>query len=240
MKLDLHRINGSEVDFATAFEEIRDFLQGHGADATLDQVRDAVGIDMRQPGLLSALRQNPRVEVGDFERGETLKYRPPFGVCDRRTLELMLSRAVPEPGKPPIGPEGELWEGVRRSELRAEATYDGIDADIDDLLFERRCVRVELGEKPQRDYVLFACPPGIPVTDEVRQLWQAEQVPQKELLQQECIRRGLRTQAEYDARTARRVEARRKAEEAAAAAKASRKRGSIIRRQINTVDLSMD
>lgn len=247
VRLDLFRRDGKAVDFATAYEEIRDFLHDHGADATLDAVSGAIGIDMRQPGLLDALRQNPRIEVAAFQAGETLKYIPPFGVRDRRTLEHMLSLAVPTPGDGKrvgelVGSSSaapELWEGVKRSELRAGATYDGIDADIDDLLFERKVVRVELGERPQRDYVLFAAPPGTSVSEEIKKLWHAEKVPKGEALQRECVANGLVLQSEYEARAKRKAERHVREKERKEAEKRARSRTGMVRKQVNTVDLGI-
>ncbi len=235
-RLDVYRVDGTRIDFPSAFEAIRDLVHETSGGATFDEVRAAVGIELRQPGLLDALRDNPRIEVS-AERGGSLKYTPPFGAENRTMLAHVLSRAMPGT-HPPVGAP-EAWDGIKRSELRAEATYDGIDADIDELLAERRCVRVEMGERPQRDFVLMACPPGAPAMEEVRKLWHAERVPQKDSLQQECLRRRLRTQAEYDARAARRAESKRRAAEAAAAAKVANSRTGVIRKQVNTVDLGV-
>ena len=166
-QIEVYREDGKKIHYSTAAENIQIFLQKHGSEANLEEVRKGVGIDLLQPtGLLAALRVNPRIEAIGLATGELLKYRPPFGVRNRAALSHMLSRAMPGGG-------GGETEAVLRSDLKAEETYDGVDADIDELLAQGRCVRIPVNDPNKRELstVLFAMPAGRPVTQEVRELW---------------------------------------------------------------------
>ena len=90
-RLIVRREDGMSVDYATAVEDIQVFLRQHGSEATLDEVRRGVGIELQQPGLLEALRVNPKIEAVALATGERLKYRPPFGVRNRGSLAHMLA-----------------------------------------------------------------------------------------------------------------------------------------------------
>ena len=201
-QLDVHKDDGSVVAFASAAEDIQIFLQEHGSEATLDEVRRGVGFDLQQQQgrLLDALRRNPRVEAIGLASGELLKYRPPFGVRNRGALSHLLSRTMPGGGE---------TESVLRSELKADETYADVDVDIDELLAQGRCVRVWVTHKKTRDFALFGNPPGRRATEEICNLWSEQRVPLE--LKKELLSRKLRTQEEFDAREDR-VAARRKRE----------------------------
>ena len=187
------------------------------------QVRLGVGISLLQPGLLDVLRANAMIESVGLATGERLKYRPPFGVRNRGSLAHMLSRAYPGSGEA---------EGVLRSELKAEETYDDVDVDIDELLAQGRAVKVERTDKKDRDFVLFAAPAGRPASEEVRALWRAERVPQGPALHEALLKNNLRTEAELKARAERKAAARKRAQELAAQPK--RARGGQVRTWANT------
>ena len=223
VQLDLHRVDGSAVDFASAVEDIQAFLRHHAADASLDDVRRGVGIDLQQPGLLGALRNNPRIESIALATGERLRFQPAYGVRNRASLAHMLSRAFPGSGEA---------ESVLRSELTPEETYDGVDVDVDELLAQGRCVRVDCTDKKSHDFALFAPLPGRPVSAEVRAMWKAETVPQGAALQEELIKRKLLTKEEVAERMERRAESRRRAKEAAEQPK--KQRTGQIRTWANT------
>jgi hypothetical protein len=202
-QLDVQKDDGSRVAYAHVAEDIQIFLQEHGSEATLDEVRRGVGVDLQQQQglLLDALRCNPRIEAIGLASGELLKYRPPFGVRNRGALSHLLSRTMPGGGE---------TESVLRSELKADETYPGVDADIDELLAQGKCVRVFVTHKKTRDFALFANPPGRAATEEMCNLWREEKIPLE--LEKELLSRKLRTQEEFDARRER-VAARRKREE---------------------------
>jgi len=206
--------DGKSMPYAAAVEEIQIFLQNHGAEATLDEVRRGVGIDLQQPGgLIEALRANPRIEAVGRATGEMLAYRPPYGVRNRGSLVHLLSRATPGNSQTPAGGGGQS-EAVLRSELKADETYPGVDVDVDELLAQGRCVRVDVNDKKARDFVLFAAPPGRPVTEDLRALWRNTPVPIRGETQNYLIQHKLRTQEEIDARAARKAERERKAMDA--------------------------
>ena len=205
--------DGKSMPYAAVVEEIQIFLQNHGAEATLDEVRRGVGIDLQQPNLIEALRANPRIEAVGRASGEMLAYRPPYGVRNRGSLVHLLSRATPGNSETPAGGGGQS-EAVLRSELKADETYPGVDVDVDELLAQGRCVRVDVNDKKARDFVLFAAPPGRPVTEELRALWRNTPVPRGGELQNYLIQHKLRTQEDIDARATRKAERRRKAKEA--------------------------
>jgi len=222
-QIEVYREDGKKIHYSTAAENIQIFLQKHGSEANLEEVRKGVGIDLLQPGgLLDALRVNPRIEAIGLATGELLKYRPPFGVRNRAALSHMLSRAMPGGG-------GGETEAVLRSDLKAEETYDGVDADIDELLAQGRCVRIPVNDPNKRELstVLFAMPAGRPVTQEVRELWKAERVPAGPALQDELKKRRLRTEEELNARAERKAELQRKAKEAKEAEKKNRRTGRV-------------
>lgn len=222
-QLVVQRHDGTSVDYASAVEDIQIFLRHHGSEATLDEVGQGVGIDLHQLGLLDALRHNPRIEAIGLSTGERLKYQPPFGVRNRSSLAHMLSRAFPGSGEA---------EAVLRSELNAEETYDGVDVDVDELLAQGRCVRVDKSDKKAREFVLFAAPAGRPASEEVRELWKAERVPEGAGLRDEMIKRKLVTKEEFAKREERKNELRRKAREASAQPK--KQRVGQIRKWANT------
>jgi hypothetical protein len=231
-QLVVRRVDNSTCDYATAVEDIQIFLQQHGSEATLDEVRMGVGIDLLQPGLLDALRVNPKIEAVSVATGERLKYRPPYGVRNRGSLAHMLSRAFPEAERDATVEA----EAVLRSELVAEETYHGVDVDVDELLAQGRCVRVERTDKAKAaDYVLFAAVAGRPATEEVRALWHAERLPPGDAkgLEEELIKRKLRTRDELEARAARKKAAN---EKARAAIESNKKNGNVgrIRTWANT------
>ena len=132
---------------------------------------------------------------------------------NRGSLAHLLDRAVPGVGD---------VEAVLRSELRALETYAGLDVDVDDLLAQGRCARVDVSDKRNRDFLLFAMPAGRPATEEVRQLWQGEKVPAGKALQEELVKRGLVRPEELERRQARRADARKWQKDAEQRAKKSR------------------
>lgn len=204
--LIVQREDGRTVDYASAVEDIQIFLQDHGSEATLDEVRSGVGIDLVQPGLLEALRLNPRIEAIALATGERLKYRPPFGILNRGALAHLLSRTVPG---------GEV-ESLLRSELKPEETYPELDVDVDEMLAQGRCVRVELSDKKARDFALFGAPAGRQAIEEVRKLWHEERVPPGPALQDQLVARKLRTTADIELRKERKAALRRRQQEAEA------------------------
>lgn len=231
VRLVLRREDGATVGFVAALEDIRAFLKAHGAEATLDEVRRAVGIDLLQPGLLDALRVNPQIEVVAQAAGECVRYRPPYGARNRGSLAHALSRACPNTDGEP--------EAVLRSELKAGATYAGVDVDVDELLAQGRCVRVfqsdataSVSVRRSADFALFAAVPGRAATDEVRAMWRAQRLPEKKELQQQLVARKLRTAEEMAARQERKAAARQRAAEAANGPK--RARTGSIRTWTNT------
>lgn len=196
---------GTPVPFALAAENILAFLQDHGSEATLDEVHRAVGINLKtQHGLLEQLRLNPRIEATALVNGEVLRYLPPFDVRDRTSLAHLLSRASPGVGS---------VEAVLRSELKADETYAGIDADIDELLAQGCCARIEVSDKRNRDFVLVAMPRGRGVSEEVRKLWREEEVPDKDKLEQDLLKYKLRSKDDFDKRKRRREEVDRRLKE---------------------------
>ena len=118
----------------------------------------------------------------------------------------MLSRAAPGVGE---------TEAVLRSELKAEETYPGLDVDIDELLAQGRCARMDPSDKRSRDFVLVAMPPGVRATEEVCELWREQRVPAGPALQEELVKRGLRTAEQMEQRKQRKAAARRRAQELA-------------------------
>lgn len=223
-QLQVQHDDGHMVAYADLVEEIQLYLQQHGSEVTLDEVRQHTGFDVRQPGVLEALRCNPRIEAINLATGERLKYRPPFGVRNRGSLAHMLSRAYPGSGE---------IEAVLRSELRAEETYDGLDVDLDELLAQNACVRINVNDnKRAREFVLFAAPEGAPLPEEVREMWRAERVPAGPALQEAVLDRKLRTKQEIEERGEHRAEERRKAQELAAQPKQNK--GKRIRKWNNT------
>ena len=212
-QLIVQREDGVAVDFATAVEDIQIYLQQHGSEATLDQVRENTGFDLHQPGLLEALRRNPRIETIALAAGERLKYAAPLGVRNRGSLAHMLSRAFPGSGEA---------EAVGRAELNADETYEGVDVDVDELLAQNQCVRVSRTEKRARDFVLFAPPAGRPLPEEIRELWHAEHLPQGPALQEAVVARKLRSAEEIAEREEQRAGARKRAKDLAAAPKQAR------------------
>ena len=135
----------------------------------------------------------------------------------------MLSRATPGSGE---------TEAILRSELTSAETYDGIDLDVEELLSQRKCVRVDVSDKSKRDYVLFAAPPGRPVTEELRALWHDVRVPQGPALEEALLKNKLRTTAEIAARADRKAEANRRNKELADRPK--QRRTGQIRKWANT------
>ena len=85
-------------------------------------------------------------------------------------------------------------------------------------------MRVERSDKKSREYVLFAAPSGRAATEEVRELWHAERLPPGGAagLQEELIKRKLRTKEELAARHERKAAARRRAQELASQPKKAR------------------
>ena len=67
---------------------------------------------------------------------------------------------------------------------------------MDELLAEGRVARVEPSDKRHTDFLLFAMPPGRPAIEEVRALWRQERVPQGTQLQEELLKRNLRSKDE--------------------------------------------
>ena len=199
-----HRENRQPVDFHAARGEIEAFLKQHGGEASLDEVRQAVGIDLLQPSgadisFLQLLLEQPKIEAGNAS-GERLKYHHPFGVRDRGTLKHVLSHTEPRDDQ-----STDDAESVLRSQLTASETYDGLDVDLDELLAQGRCVKV-----PTRpggsDFAIFAAPHGRPVIEEVRKMWEEHKVPDKQQLKDELLRAKLRTEEEYTARAKRKAE----------------------------------
>lgn len=213
----IHR-EGEEMylpTFDLFLEDVLAFLQMHGSEASVEDIKRAVGFDLLSQGErpLEVLRANPRVEaIGLPSGGEVFKYSPPFGVRNRGSLAHLLSRATPGSGD---------VEAVPRSALGGDAiqkwTYEGVDADIDELLAQGKCVQVFHTDKKSnqavRDAVLFANPHGRAATEEVRNLWRDVKVPSGSALQDALLARKLRTQQELDARKERIAARKRKQQE---------------------------
>ena len=214
-QITVFRDDGRKFNFAAAVQEMHIFLQDHGSEATLEEVHQGTGISLDTPGFLDALRVNPKIESVHLPTGERLKYKHPFGVRNRGALAHVLSRTYPGSGE---------YEAILRSELIEEETYRGMEADIDELLAQRRCVRVLRTDKAKNmnDHVLFAHPPGAPVIEEVKNMWNAERVPQGSALQEALVKHKLRTKEEMAQRAERKTEAQRRAQEAAAQPKKAR------------------
>ena len=94
-QLMVRRDDGTTVVYGSVVQDIQGFLQSHGADCSVDEVRRGVGVDLLQPGLMEALRCNPRIETVRLAEGERLRYKPPHGVSNRGSLAHTLSRAAP-------------------------------------------------------------------------------------------------------------------------------------------------
>jgi len=218
----VQRDDGRTVDYASAVEDIQIFLQDHGSEATLDEVRNGVGIDLLQPGLLDALRLNPRLEAIALATGERLKYRPPFGILNRGALAHLLSQTAP----------GGDVEALLRSELKPEETYPELDVDIDEMLAQGRCVRIELSDKKARDFALFGAPAGRQATEEVRKLWHEERVPPGPALQEQLVARKIRTAADIELRKERKTALRRRQQEAEA--QPNKRRTGHVQKWANT------
>lgn len=231
--LSVRRDDGSTLMWATAVEDIRTFLQDNPGDRPIDEVSRGVGIDLRQDErILESLRHNPLVEVNEQQ---CLKYRPPHGVRNRGALMHLLSRTMPGSGE---------TEAVLRSDLRPDLMYAGVETDMEELLAQGRCVRVDKSEKfnqkgEQMDYVLFAAPKGLPATEEVKAMWRDVHVPEGKKLQDELVHRGVRTQAQLDKRLELKAAANQRAKEAEDRLNPKKQRTGQVRTWANT-HLQMD
>ena len=103
---------GREVTEGRALDII-DFLQQlpDYAEAGLDEIRRAVGIDLNaNASLLTTLCNNKKIETDGPEQSLRLRYRPAYGVRDASSLLHLLSYAYP-------GAADGHTEAVMRSEL---------------------------------------------------------------------------------------------------------------------------
>lgn len=230
VQLTIQRYDGGAVIWATVVEDIRTFLQDHRADATVDEVSRGVGVDLLQDErILDALRQNPLIEVSEHPTGERLKYQPPMGVRNRGALTHLLSRTAPGSGD---------TEAVLRSEFNPELMYGNVETDLEELLAQGRCVRVDRTDKAEKaremDFVLFAAPRGAAATEEVKALWKDVRVPEGSKLQDELIARKIRTREQMTKRQEARAAANRRQQEAAERLNPKKQRTGNIRTWANT------
>ena len=105
---------------------------------------------------------------------------------------------------------------------------------MDELLAEGRVARVEPSDKRHTDFLLFAMPPGRPSIEEVRALWRKERVPQGTQLQEELLKRNLRSKDELAKRKERKAAELKAAKERADAEKGKKDRTGSIRNWKNT------
>ena len=101
---------------------------------------------------LAQARDSYRNATSVYFSGETVSWAT-------GSLKHMLSRAFPGSGEA---------ESVLRSELNGDETYEEVEVDVDELLAQGRCVRVDCTDKKSHDFALFAPLPGRPVSAEVR------------------------------------------------------------------------
>ena len=272
-QLRVFKDDGSDVTYARAVVEIVSFLQDYDQEATQEEVRRALGIDLLQQDgvLLDELEHHPRIERIADPASDRLRYKPPYGVRNRGMLVHVLTNAQPhakdlEPDalRPVLRSElnpDETYAGVdvskvtidvlvdarraasasahrgggmSRSELNPDETYVGVDVDVDELLAEGRVARVEPSDKRHTDFLLFAMPPGRPAIEEVRALWRQERVPQGTQLQEELLKRNLRSKDELAKRKERKAAELKAAKERADAEKGKKDRTGSIRTWKNT------
>jgi len=231
-QLRVFKDDGSDVMYAIVVADVLSFLQEHEPDVGLDELRRAVGLDMLQQdgALLAELEHHPRIERIATGSGDRLRYDPPYGIRNRGALVHVLTRAEPtigdsEPGAP---------RPILRSELTPDETYTGIDVDLDELLAEGRVARVEPSDKKHSDFLLFAMPAGRPAIEEVRELWRRERVPQGPALQEELLKRNLRSKEELKRRKDRKAAEVKAAEELRKALEGKKDRTGAIRTWKNT------
>ncbi len=231
-QLRVFKDDGTDVTYASAVVDIVAFLQDHEQEAGLEEVRRALGIDLQQQDgvLLDELEHHPRIERIAVGAGDRLRYDPPYGVRNRGALVHVLTSAMPhagdtEPGAP---------RPVLRSELKPDETYAGVDVDVDELLAEGRVARIEPSDKKHTDFLLLAMPPGRPAIEEVRALWRQERVPQGPSLQEELLKRKLRTKEELAKRKERKAAELKAAAALRDAEKGKKERHGTIRTWKNT------
>ena len=231
-QLHVFKDDGSDVTYARAVVEIVSFLQDYDQEATQEEVRRALGIDLLQQDgvLLDELEHHPRIERIADPASDRLRYKPPYGVRNRGMLVHVLTNAQPHAKDL----EPDALRPVLRSELNPDETYAGVDVDVDELLAEGRVARVEPSDKRHTDFLLFAMPPGRPAIEEVRALWRQERVPQGTQLQEELLKRNLRSKDELAKRKERKAAELKAAKERADAEKGKKDRTGSIRTWKNT------